>query len=234
MAIVKNGSDPFSLPELHYSETSAQSMAINEYRGPAIVIAGNGMCTAGRIKHHLKHNLWREGASMVIVGFQANGSTGRKILDGYKSVKIFGEDVAVKAKVFTIGGFSAHADQNDLLEWVGNFTESKPRVFVVHGESLVSEEFAALVTERLGLVTHVPRWRERLILKVREFMAEAPVREEAPADLKADMMTVYADVQRQIDALRARIEKDVNLVRITDDEIDRLRYIEEELSEILA
>ncbi|HOS96376.1 MAG TPA: MBL fold metallo-hydrolase, partial [Deltaproteobacteria bacterium] len=222
MAIVKNGSDPFSLPDLHYCETSAQSMAINEYRGPAIVIAGNGMCTAGRIKHHLKHNLWREGASMVIVGFQANGSTGRKILDGYKSVKIFGEDVAVKAKVFTIGGFSAHADQNDLLEWVGNFTESKPKVFVVHGESLVSEEFAALVTERLGLATHVPRWRERLILKVREFMAEAAVREEAPADLRADMMTVYADVQRQIDALRARIEKEANLARITDDEIDRL------------
>ncbi|MCK7512668.1 MAG: hypothetical protein MZV70_57275 [Desulfobacterales bacterium] len=72
------------------------------------------MCTAGRIKHHLKHNLWREGASIVIVGFQANGSTGRKIVDGYKSVKIFGDDVAVKAKVFTIGGFSAHADQNDL------------------------------------------------------------------------------------------------------------------------
>ena len=234
MAIVNNGSDPFDLPGLRYSEKTADSMAINERRGPAIVIAGNGMCTAGRIKHHLKHNLWREGASIVIVGFQANGSTGRKILEGNKSVKIFGEDVAVRARVFTIGGFSAHADRNDLLEWVGNFVESRPRVFVVHGETLVSEEFAGLIGEKFGLTAHVPRWRERLILKVREFDAEAPVHEEAPTDLKTDMLTAFGDVERQVQDLRRRIEQAANLPRITDDEIDRLRYIEEELGEILA
>jgi metallo-beta-lactamase family protein len=234
MDMVNSGHDPFELPGLRYSESTSESIAINERRGPAIVIAGNGMCSAGRIKHHLKHNLWREGASIVIVGYQANGSTGRKIVEGAASVRIFGEDVAVRAKVFTIGGFSAHADQGDLLKWVGNFTESGPRVFVVHGEPDVSGEFARLVTERTGLSAHVPGWRERLILKAREFAVEAPVREEAPADLKADMMTVYADVQRQIDALRVRIQKEANLARITDDEIDRLRYIEEELREILA
>jgi len=233
-AIVKNGMDPFSLPNLHYCETSAESMAINEQRGSAIVIAGNGMCTAGRIKHHLKHNLWREGASIVIVGFQANGSTGRKIVDGYKSVKIFGEDVAVNAKVFTIGGFSAHADQNDLLAWVGHFTESRPKVFVVHGESLVSEEFARLVNEKTGLSAYVPRWRERLILKPKEFMAQAPTPEEAPVDLKADMLTVCADVERQLAILKKRIEKEEYRALITDEEIDRLRYVEEELGGIMV
>jgi metallo-beta-lactamase family protein len=234
MAIVKEGADPFSLPGLSYSETTADSMAINARRGPAIVIAGNGMCTAGRIKHHLKHNLWREGASMVIVGFQAGGSTGRKIVDGYKSVRIFGEDVAVKARVFTIGGFSAHADQSDLLEWVGNFAESGPRVFVVHGEEAVSEEFARLITEKIGLAAHVPHWRERLVLKVREFAVEPPVREEAPVDLKGDMLTACADVELQMQALKRRVEQGSNLPRITDEEIDRIRYIEEELRGILT
>lgn len=233
-AIVKNGIDPFSLPNLHYSETTADSIAINDHKGPAIVIAGNGMCTAGRIKHHLKHNLWREGASIVIVGFQANGSTGRKIVDGYETVKIFGDDVAVKARVFTIGGFSAHADQNDLLAWVGHFSESKTKVFVVHGESLVSEEFARLITEKIGLTAYVPRWRERLILKAKEFLAQAPAPEEAPVDQKADMLAVFADVERQLAILKKRIEKDENRVRITDEEIDRLRYVEEELGGILV
>jgi metallo-beta-lactamase family protein len=233
-AIVKNGFDPFSLPNLHYCETSTESIAINEQKGPAIVIAGNGMCTAGRIKHHLKHNLWREGASIVIVGFQANGSTGRKIVDGYESVKIFGDDVAVKAKVFTIGGFSAHADQNDLLAWVGHFSESKPKVFVVHGESLVSEEFARLITDKIGLSAYVPHWRERLILKAKEFLAQAPAPEEAPVDTKADMLTVFADVERQLAILKKRIEKDEYRTLITEDEIDRLRYVEEELSGILV
>jgi metallo-beta-lactamase family protein len=178
--------------------------------------------------------LWREGASIVIVGFQANGSTGRKIVDGYESVKIFGDDVAVKAKVFTIGGFSAHADQNDLLAWVGHFSESKPKVFVVHGESLVSEEFARLITEKIGLVAYVPHWRERLILKAKEFIVQAPAHEEAPVDTKADMLSVFADVERQLAILKKRIEKDEYRTLITEDEIDRLRYVEDELGGILV
>jgi metallo-beta-lactamase family protein len=115
--IVDQGFDPFDMPNLHFTPTTEESIAINEKSGSAIIIAASGMCTAGRIKHHLKHNLWRPGASIIIVGFQAQGTTGRKIVDGEKKVKIFREDVAVKAKVFTIGGFSAHADQGGLLEW---------------------------------------------------------------------------------------------------------------------
>jgi len=104
-AIVDSGYDPFGMPNLRFTSTTKESIAINEKPGSAIIIAGSGMCTAGRIKHHLKHNLWREGASIVIVGFQAKGTTGRKIVDGAKQVKIFRENVAVRAKVFTIGGF---------------------------------------------------------------------------------------------------------------------------------
>jgi metallo-beta-lactamase family protein len=156
MAIVKKGHDPFDFPQLVFSRTSQESVAINQKPGPAIVIAGNGMCTAGRIKHHLKHNLWRQGASLVIVGFQAEGTLGRKIVDGAKSVRVFGEPIAVKARVFTIGGFSAHADQADLLDWIGHFENPRMRVFVIHGERSISEAFAAQVHERLGFDATVP------------------------------------------------------------------------------
>ena len=164
-AIVSQGFDPFDMPNLKLTSTAGQSMKINQLKGPAIVIAGSGMCTAGRIKHHLKHNLWRPGASIVIVGFQAEGTTGRQIVNGAKTVTIFGEKIAVRAKVFTIGGLSSHADQADLLGWVGHFAEkSKPKVFVIHGEATSSEALANSIRRRFGLDVHVPQWREVLDL----------------------------------------------------------------------
>ncbi len=182
--IVDQGFDPFSMPNLSLTSSTAQSMKINQLKGPAIVISANGMCTAGRIKHHLKHNLWRPGASIVIVGFQAEGSIGRQIVDGAEFVTIFGQKVAVKAKVFTIGGFSAHADQADLLGWVGHFAgKSRPRVFVIHGEPTSSDALAAAVKERFGLDVHVPRWREVLTLEPRGAVP-ADVPEPVPVDLR--------------------------------------------------
>jgi metallo-beta-lactamase family protein len=156
MAIVNKGSDPFNFPQLVFSRTSQESVEINHKPGPAIILAGNGMCTAGRIKHHLKHNLWRPGCSLVIVGFQAEGTLGRKIVDGAQIVRIFGEPIVVKAKVHTIGGFSAHADQSDLLAWLSHFENPKMRVLVIHGERSTSEGFAKLVRERFGFEASVP------------------------------------------------------------------------------
>lgn len=155
-AIVAQGEDPFDFDELTYSRTSEESIAINERPGPAIVIAGNGMCTAGRIKHHLKHNIWRKGSSLVIVGFQAEGTLGRAIIEGANSIRIFGEKLLVKAKVFTIGGFSAHADQHGLLQWLEDFENPAMQVYMIHGEKSVSEGFATLVRKKLGFDTHVP------------------------------------------------------------------------------
>ena len=152
----KNGHDPFSFPQLVLSHTSQDSMAINQTEGPAIIMAGNGMCTAGRIKHHLKHNLWRTGSSLVVVGFQAAGSLGRRIVEGARTLKILGETVVVRARVFTIGGFSAHADRTGLLEWLSAFTNPHLKVHVIHGEQSVSEEFAATVRSRFGFSAQVP------------------------------------------------------------------------------
>ena len=132
-----------------------ESIALNNIKSHAIIIAGSGMCEGGRIKHHLKHNLWRQECSIIFVGFQANGTLGRRIVDGEKVVRIYGEDIAVAAKVYTIGGFSAHADQRELLQWLSAFKNS-PEIFVVHGEEETSLQFAEIIREQLGFTAHVP------------------------------------------------------------------------------
>jgi metallo-beta-lactamase family protein len=227
-AIVDKGYDPFNMPNLKFTPNTNESIAINEKSGSAIVIAGSGMCTAGRIKHHLKHNLWREGASLVIVGFQARGTTGRKIVDGAKRVKIFRENVAVKAKVFTIGGFSAHADQKDLLEWIGHF-ESKPRVFLVHGETSASEVLAMRIKEQFHLDTHIPIWKERLILKATALDIEKPEEIDRVVDIKTDMLNAIVDLENEIEMLKRRIKSGRPEDNLEEDDLDRIKYIEEEV-----
>ncbi|MBW2116810.1 MAG: MBL fold metallo-hydrolase [Deltaproteobacteria bacterium] len=232
-AIVDEGYDPFDLPNLKFTESTQESIAINERPGSAIIIAGSGMCTAGRIKHHLKHNLWREGASLVIVGFQAKGTTGRKIVDGAKHVKVFRENVSVKAKVFTIGGFSAHADQKDLLEWIGHF-ESNPRVFVIHGEATASEALAKKIKDDFNLTVHVPKWKERLILKPREVTIESTEAPEPLPDMKEVLSNTIIDLESELKALKKRIKSKEAGEKIEDDDVDQLKYIQEELKEILS
>jgi metallo-beta-lactamase family protein len=138
-------------------------MALNRIRSGAVIIAGSGMCDGGRIRHHLKHNLWRPECSIVFSGFQARGTLGRRIVDGAKVVTIFGEEIAVKASVRTLGGFSAHADQKELLGWLSAFKNS-PEVFVVHGEEETSLAFAELIRKRFGFITHVPSKGESFAL----------------------------------------------------------------------
>jgi metallo-beta-lactamase family protein len=230
MAIVNQGFDPFNIPNLKLTPTTKESMKINESAGSAIILAGNGMCTAGRIKHHLKHNLWRSGASIVMVGFQAMGTTGRSIVDGSKSVKIFGENVSVKAKVYTIGGFSAHADQKDLLEWVGHFIESRPYVFVVHGEPASSQALAEKIRKEYNLEVNIPAWKERLILKAKGVMREAAAIQEKPLNIFDISLNIIIDIEGELKRLGKRLKSNVG--KISEDDIDRLKYIKEELQAI--
>ncbi|MFN3479587.1 MAG: MBL fold metallo-hydrolase RNA specificity domain-containing protein [Thermodesulfovibrionales bacterium] len=141
--------------KLRFTPSVNDSMALNKIKSHAIIIAGSGMCEGGRIRHHLKHNLWRPECSVVFVGFQAKGTLGRRIVDGAPVVRIFGEDIAVKAGIYTLGGFSAHADQSELLEWLSSF-ETKPLTFINHGEEETSFIFSRIVKERLGLETIIP------------------------------------------------------------------------------
>lgn len=141
--------------KLHFVQSVQHSMALNKVRSGIIVIAGSGMCDGGRIRHHLKHNLWRQECSVIFVGYQGTGTLGRRIVDGEKTVQILGEEIAVRASVYTINGFSAHADQAELFRWLSCFNDS-PEVFVVHGEEDVAISFGELVREKFRFKTQIP------------------------------------------------------------------------------
>ena len=138
--LIRDGNDPFHFPGLHFTRESAESVAINNIHGGAVIMAGSGMCTGGRVRHHLQHNLGREDSSVVFVGYAAVGTLARHIIDGAKEVEIFGERIPVRARIYTINGFSAHADQADLLAWQKQ-TGAK-RTFLVHGEEETMRSFA--------------------------------------------------------------------------------------------
>lgn len=140
---------------LHFVRSPEESMALNKIKSGIIVIAGSGMCEGGRIRHHLKHHLWRSECSVVFVGFQAKGTLGRKIVDGASTVNILGEEIAVKASIYTINGFSAHADRDGLLEWLSSFTDS-PQIFLVHGEEEVLYSLRDSIVEKYNLKVTIP------------------------------------------------------------------------------
>ena len=134
---------------LRYTATGRDSMAINQIAGGAVIIAASGMCNAGRILHHLAQNLPRRQSSVLITGFQAQGTLGRRLVDGAREVNLFGERVPVKARLYTIGGLSAHADQGALLGWLKGFRKAPHRTFVVHGEHDTEIEFAENIRANL-------------------------------------------------------------------------------------
>ena len=141
-ALFEQGNDPFDLPGLHFTRQTSESMALNQIRGGAVIMAGSGMATGGRIRHHLKQNLWREDCSVVFVGYAANGTLARRIVDGAERVRLFRDDIPVRAQIYKIGGFSAHADRDELLAWHGS-TGKPARTFLVHGDPDAMQSFAS-------------------------------------------------------------------------------------------
>ncbi len=144
---------------LHFTKNQEESMALNRIKKEAIIISSSGMCEGGRVRHHLKHNIWRRECSIVFVGYQAEGTLGRQIVDGTRVVEILGENIVVRAGIHTLGGFSAHADQRELLDWIGQFRNS-PEIFIVHGEEQSSLVFQDAIQARFSYPTHVPRTGE--------------------------------------------------------------------------
>lgn len=156
MALVKKGINPISFPGLKLSITSDESKLINFDDTPKVIISASGMCEAGRIRHHLKHNLWREECTVLFVGYQAVGTLGRMLVEGVKEVKLFGETIEVRAQIKALAGMSGHADKNGLIRWLGGFTEKPAKVFLVHGEDSVVEAFAACLRGEYGYDVYAP------------------------------------------------------------------------------
>ena len=163
--LVSLNRSPFDLPGLKMIRTVDESKAINYIRGSAMIVAGSGMCTGGRIKHHLVTNISRPESTILFVGYQAVGTLGRQIVDGAEKVRILGQHYPIRARIAQIQGFSAHADRNELLRWLSGLTRAPKHVFITHGEPEVAEGFSRLLREKTGWDTSVPEYRAEVLLE---------------------------------------------------------------------
>ncbi|OUN06174.1 MBL fold hydrolase [Flavonifractor sp. An92] len=180
----------FRFPGLNITETSEESKNLNLDPSPKVIISASGMCDAGRIRHHLKHNLWRKECTVVFVGYQGEGTLGRRLLDGVKSVKLFGEEIAVQARIVNFHGLSSHADRDGLLRWISAFTSKPKEVFVVHGEKEVTEIYAQTLRER-GFSAHSANYEEVYDLLAGRIVAPGIVLESKPTRVADSASPAY-------------------------------------------
>ena len=181
--------------------TTDESKAINDIKEPKVIISASGMCDAGRIKHHLKYNLWRPDSTVLIVGYQSIGSPGRKLVDGAGEIKLFGEDVAVRARIAVLPGLSGHADRLGLLEWIGGFKTKPRQVFVVHGEDQVAEQFAKTLNEDCAIRAFAPFSGTRYDLasgKFIEITKGIPITKVAPGRTVSNSFTKLKLTARKV------------------------------------
>lgn len=200
MALVKQGINPITFPGLKLAITSDESKLINFDDDPKVIISASGMCEAGRIRHHLKHNLWRPECTILFVGYQSVGTLGRILVDGVDEVKLFGETIDVRAKITTLAGLSGHADKNGLIAWVQGFERKPQKVFIVHGEDHVTDAFAACLRDEYGYDTYAPYSGSRYNLVENRVEYEA-----APVLLKKKSSKPASDVFSRLMAAGQRL-----------------------------
>lgn len=217
--LVLSGDNPFEFGNLRYVKSQEESMALNKYKFPKVIISSSGMATAGRIRHHLKHNLWDEKNSLVFVGYQAEGTLGRILLDGKKRVNILGEEIKVKAEIYDLKGFSGHADQPTLLRWIGRFRKKPKKIFIVHGEEGPATALSDQIKRLYGIETIIPNLGDSFNIEKSEVELTSQG-QILPSMLKADIEKELEAAYNQFEAL---IEKtDV----ILDEEILSKKYDE--------
>ena len=226
IAVLQGGDNLFTFPGLTLTQSTEESKALNMDKSSKIIISASGMCDAGRIRHHLKHNLWRPECAVVFVGYQGEGTLGRRLLEGAKSVKLFGEEIAVRARILNFPGLSSHADLDHLLDWIGHFSPKPDQVFVVHGDSEITDLFANDLNER-GIPAHAPLYEEVYDLLGNRMLAKGVVLESkrttggasAPSAAFLRLQDVSKDLADLISRSRGRSNKDLSKLA------DQLRQI---------
>lgn len=216
MALVQKGINPLTFQGLEVAVTPDDSMAINFDKSPKIIISASGMCEAGRIRHHLKHNLWRPECTILFVGYQAIGTLGRNIIEGEKEVRLFGETITVNAHIEELAGVSGHADKKGLLNWVNHFEKKPERVFVVHGEDLVCEDFTKCLKEEYGYNAFAPYSGACFDLAANQMISEGVKIPVAPKELprghaasEGGKRAMY--LANQLDLANKRLQQIINL-----------------------
>lgn len=204
--MVNSKDNPLALPKLKFTQTAEESKTLNSLDEPAVIISASGMADAGRILHHLKHNLWRPESSVLFVGYQAQGSMGRRLLDGVKRVKIMGEQISVKAQIYNIDGFSAHADKDQLMTWLKNFKCQPANVFVVHGEHDSAANFAELIESELHYSAYIPQYGAQASITGRVWdIKEVVPTEEEPA--VKELLAYLAQFERDYMEYKNRLQQ---------------------------
>lgn len=216
MALVQKGINPLTFQGLEVAVTPDDSMAINFDKSPKVIISASGMCEAGRIRHHLKHNLWRPECTILFVGYQAIGTLGRNIIEGEKEVRLFGETITVNAHIEELAGVSGHADKKGLLNWVKHFEKKPERVFVVHGEDLVCEDFTKCLKEEYGYNAFAPYSGACFDLAANQMISEGVKIPVAPKELprghaasEGGKRAMY--LANQLDLANKRLQQIINL-----------------------
>lgn len=197
---IAKGDNPLDFKNLRFTRTSQESIWLNTNPEPKVIISASGMCDAGRIRHHLKHNLWNRKSSIVFVGYQAEGTLGRMILDGAKEVTLFGEKVQVNAKIYNLEGFSGHADKNGLLAWLKGFQKEPKHIFLVHGEPEAKEAFAETAEKELGYHPIVVKGNSEYVLEKDEIVSmDQAMEEEVDEEMLGSLRTNLFDIHRRIE-----------------------------------
>lgn len=219
-AYILKGDNPLDFPNLRFTRSTAESQALNMDRKPKIIISASGMCEAGRIRHHLKHNLWDSRNSIVFVGYQAEGTLGRMLVEGAKEVKLFGEPIMVGAEIYNLEGFSGHADQKGLLDWLGGFQKEPKHIFLVHGETQSKIDFAAKVKEVFGYEPIVVNGNTEYELETGEILSREEVIREALDQediekLKDKLSSIKGELDTVIASAETAVSKQISLDKLT-------------------
>ena len=220
---IEQGDNPLEFPGLHFTTTADESKALNESDTPSIIISASGMCDVGRIKHHLKHNLWDPKNTILFVGYQAPGTLGYSIVNGAKKVKIFGEEIAIKARIEYIEGYSGHADQEWLMNFVYSFNNQKPKhIFIVHGEEESEITLAEKIENEAKIPVTIPEFGQTFDLKeIPELISTIQINK--PKTIKAEIIERLSILQSQIDDMKEAVQEDLNNKELKDEDMFRIK-----------
>ena len=236
-AVIESGDNPLEFPGLQFTRTADESKALNEKNESSIIISASGMCEVGRIKHHLKHHLWDPNSTILFVGYQAPGTLGRRIVDGEKRVKIFGEEIAVNARIEYIEGYSGHADQEWLMNFVYSFIAKPKHIFLVHGEPTGQEILKSKIVDEIGLPVTIPEYGQTYTLDENLTMEQTVAPITPQMNVRRDVMDKIRLLKNELNDMETIVKEDYLAKKDNEEEISllklRLKEIEDQIVKIV-